>query len=148
MEEWSVVGCPWMRKRRSLMTTDNGQRTSEVGGRFSVIRPFDCLQCSGVNLNQVCVDEQITDVWPQLDEQAFEVGLADVAQTDPDHLGWRPMQHDAIKKIGVASEDGPIPFPGMTPEQAVTGLSPDVGGVGTVNWQKSCKRGRQVFVDE
>ena len=88
-----------------------------------------------MHLDQVCVEQEIANRGPESDEQAFEVGLANVSQTNPDHLGRRSLQHDAIEEIGITGKDGPIPFPGMTPKETIAGLLPEVSGVGTLNRQ-------------
>ena len=52
----------------------------------SRFRPFDGFQCRGMHLDQVGIDQQATYRGPKLQQQAFEFGLADISQPNPNHL--------------------------------------------------------------
>ena len=121
------------------------QRSLFPNSRF---RPLYRLQRCGMDFDKTGVAQQIQNCGPEPYQQTFEIRLADIPQTNPDHFGRRALQHDAIKKIGVTGENGPVALTCMNSQQMIACLRPEVGGVRTLDWQETCKRDRQVFVDE
>jgi hypothetical protein len=101
-----------------------------------------------VYFNEVRVIDQIHNARPDSEQQRFKICLSDVAQANPDDLGWRPLKHEAVKEISVTSKNRPVSLLGLIPKLEVGRSLAKVRGMGTIKREPSTKRSRKALVYE
>lgn len=66
-----------------------------------------------MNFDEVGTIQQLRDPGPEAKQHGFQILSADIAQPDPDYLGRWPFEHEAVEKIGVTREYGPVVLAGV-----------------------------------
>ena len=112
------------------------------------VRMLEGFNGPRMNFNEVGDSKETFQFWPQVAHRYFKVLTSDVSQPNPDDFWRRPVDHQAIKEVGIPSENHQIAFPRDFPKLMVRRPLAVVLGVGASDRKLGCERRRKVLVNE
>lgn len=75
-----------------------------------------------MDFDQISGSEKFDDLRPATQQQAFQFPLSNIAQSDPNYLGWWSFEHYAVEEVSIPSENGRILVSSVIPNLAVRHL--------------------------
>lgn len=88
-----------------------------------------------MDFDQISLSDELGDLRPASKQKAFQIPFTDIAQSDPNHLGWWSFEHYAVEEVGIPGENRRIPSLGVIPNLSVRCLFANIGGMRAIYWQ-------------